>query len=122
MLTPVIILNNSPARRIVPAVGAPKFSFPGLALAYAISWGIVSTGSDGVTETRVWDAKNARDRHNIADEIEIEFVEKCRTDRVRGDDIEERVAVRRCSHRRLGPDIATCAGSSLDNELLTEPV
>jgi hypothetical protein len=33
MLTPVIILNNSPERRTVPAVGAPKFNFPGLALA-----------------------------------------------------------------------------------------
>src|SRR5258708_20091148 len=52
VLTRGIILSSLPARRIVPAVGAPKFSFPGLALAYAISCGIVSTGSDGVTETR----------------------------------------------------------------------
>src|SRR5215472_10877712 len=51
MLTPAIILNSSPARRSVPAVGAPKLSFPGLAFACAMSCGIVSTGSDGATET-----------------------------------------------------------------------
>jgi hypothetical protein len=70
----------------------------------------------------VWNAKDARDRRNVADEIEIELVEKCRTDRVCGNDIEERVSVRRCPHRRLGADIATCAGSILDYEMLTEPV
>ena len=32
---------------------------------------------------QIRDADNARDRRNIADEIEIELVEKCRTDRVR---------------------------------------
>jgi hypothetical protein len=52
MLTPVIILNSSPERGTVPAVGAPKFSFPGLALAWVMSCGIVSTGSDRLTETR----------------------------------------------------------------------
>ena len=65
---------------------------------------------------------NASDWRGVADEIEIELVEKCRTDRVRGNDIEERVSVRRCPHRRLGADIAACAGSIFDNELLTEPV
>ncbi len=33
MLTPDIILNNSPESWTVPPFGAPKFSFPGLALA-----------------------------------------------------------------------------------------
>jgi hypothetical protein len=58
----------------------------------------------------------------FVEEIEVELVEKCRTDGVRGDDIEERVAVRGCPHRRLGADIATCTGPVLDDELLTEPV
>src|SRR5215471_7031324 len=116
MLTPAIILNNSPARRIVPAVGPPKFSFPGLALAIRLDRERRSYRNE------VWDAKDARDRRNVADEAEIELVEKCRTDRVRGNDIEERVSVRRCPHRRLGADIAACAGSIFDNELLTEPV
>src|SRR6516225_12310189 len=78
----------------------------------------------GATElpNEVWDAKDARDRRNVADEIEIELVEKCRTDRVRGNDIEERVAVRRCPHRSFGADIAACARSILDDEPLTEPI
>jgi len=35
---------------------------------------------------------NVSDWRGVADEIEIELVEKCRTDRVRGNDIEERAA------------------------------
>src|SRR5262249_3497474 len=121
MLTPVIILNNSPARRIVPAVGAPKFSFPGL-VGKCDQLGNRFDRERRSYRNEVWARKDARDRRNVADEAEIELVEKCRTDRVRGNDIEERVSVRRCPHRRLGADIAACAGSILDNELLTEPV
>src|SRR5215469_6192228 len=55
------------------------------------------------------------------EEIEVELVEKRRTGCVRGDDIEERIAVRGCPHRRLGADIATRTGPVLDDELLTEP-
>ena len=65
---------------------------------------------------------NVSDWRGVADEIEIELVEKCRTDRVRGNDIEERVAVRRCPHRSFGADFAACTGSILDDEPLTEPI
>src|SRR5438445_13855575 len=49
---PAITLNNSPARWLeVPAPGDSTLILPGLALAYAISSGIVLTGSDGCTVT-----------------------------------------------------------------------
>jgi hypothetical protein len=87
-----------------------------------MSCGIVSTGSDGVIETTFGTRVMPPDRRNVVEEIEVELVEKCRTDCVRGDDIEERIAVRGCPHRRLGADIATCTGPVLDDELLTEPL
>ena len=52
MLTPAISLNSSPAMWMpVPTPAEAKFSLPGLALACAISSGMVLTGSAGLTTT-----------------------------------------------------------------------
>ena len=67
-------------------------------------------------------ADDARDRRDVADEIEIELVVERRVDRVRRTDQEERVAVRRRTHDRLGGDIATGARPVLDDEWLAEPL
>ena len=67
-------------------------------------------------------AADARDRRDVADEIEIELVVERRVDRVRRSDQEERVAVRRRAHDRLGADIAAGARPVLDDELLAEPL
>ena len=67
-------------------------------------------------------ADQARDRRDVANEIEIEFVVKRRIDRVRRTDQEQRVAVRSRAHDRLGGDIAACARPVLDDELLAEPL
>ena len=67
-------------------------------------------------------ADEARDRRDVADEIEIEFVVERRIDRVRRTDQEERVAVRRRAHDRLGGDIAAGARPVLDDEWLAEPL
>ena len=67
-------------------------------------------------------ADDARDRRDVADEIEIELVVERRVDRVRSRDQEERVAVGGRTHDRLGADIAAGARPVLDDEWLAEPL
>src|ERR1700746_4147026 len=67
-------------------------------------------------------AVNACDRRDVADEIETELVIERGVDGVPTADDEQRVAVRRCAHARLGADIAAAARSGLDDELLAEPL
>ena len=67
-------------------------------------------------------ADDARDRRDVADEIEIELVVERRVDRVGERDQEQRVAVRRRAHDRLGADIAAGARPVLDDEWLAEPL
>ena len=64
---------------------------------------------------------DACDRGDVADEIEVEpFVER-RVDRVVRGNHEERIAVGRRAHDRLGGDIAG-ARPVVDDEWLTEPI
>src|SRR6266852_5309560 len=93
MSIPVIILNSSPA-----------------------IWGGVPFPADaGLTG----DAGNRRD---VADKIEIEpFVER-RVDRIRCANHEERMAVGRRTHDRLGCDIGPRARPVVDDEWLAEPL
>src|SRR5262252_1271301 len=65
---------------------------------------------------------NACDRRDVADEIETELVIECGVDGVPTADYEQRVAVRRCAHDRLGANIAARAWSILDDERWTEPL
>ena len=67
-------------------------------------------------------ADDARDRRDIADEIEIELVVERRVDRVRCADQKKRIAVRRRTHDRLGGDVAAGARPVLDDEWLAEPL
>src|SRR5262249_725378 len=120
MLTPVIILNSSPESWTVPPFAAPKFNFPGLALAWAMSSEIVITESDGLIATRFGTPDDAGNRRNVAAEIEIEFRKDRRGDGVRCRDIEQRIAVGSRPHGRLGADVGTRAGPVFDDELLTE--
>ncbi len=67
-------------------------------------------------------AHDARDRRDVGNEIEIELVvERC-VDRVRRSHQQQRIAVRRRAHDRLGPDIAAGARPVLDDEWLAEPL
>jgi hypothetical protein len=63
----------------------------------------------------------AGDRHNIAQEIVVEFFIKRRVDRIRRRDQQQRVAIGRRAHRGLGADVAAGAGPALDNECLAKP-
>src|SRR5262252_7014394 len=65
---------------------------------------------------------NAGDRRDVADEIETKLVIERGVDGIPTADHEQRVAVRRCAHDRIGADIAAAARSVLDDKLLTEPL
>src|SRR5215831_2582550 len=63
---------------------------------------------------------NARDRRDVADEVEIQLVVERLVDCGRGTERKQRIAIRRCTHDGLGADIAACARSVLDEEWLSE--
>ena len=84
--------------------------------------GTVLAGTDGFTTMTMGHSDDARDRRDVADEIEVELVVERRVDRVRRTDQEQRVAVRRRAHDRLGADIAAGARPVLDDELLAKPL
>src|SRR6516165_2991456 len=65
---------------------------------------------------------NARDRHDVADEIEIELVVEGGVDRVHSNASEKRIAVGGRTYNGLGGDIAGGTRSVLDDELLAEPL
>src|SRR5262245_56119459 len=67
-------------------------------------------------------ASNARDRRDVADEIEIELVVEGGVDRVHSNASEKRIAVRGRTYNGLGGDIAGSSWSVLDDELLVEPL
>ena len=64
-------------------------------------------------------AANARDRRNIADEIEIE---ERRVDRVRNRYPKERITVGKRSNDRFSADVRGSARPVLDDEWLGEPL
>src|SRR5215475_4640509 len=65
---------------------------------------------------------SARDRRNVADEIEIELLVKRRITRVRKTNQEKRVAISGRIHDGLGGDVGTRTGPVLDDELLAGPL
>src|SRR6516164_5918906 len=65
-------------------------------------------------------ANDARDRRDVADEIEVELFVERRVDRVVPPDHEQRVAVGRRTYNRLGADIAAATRPVVDNKLLAE--
>ena len=82
-----------------------KLILPGLALAYAINAGTVFAGNDGLTSMMWGVERDARDRRNVADEIEIELVVERRVDGICRNDLEQSVAVGGCPDDRLSSDI-----------------
>jgi hypothetical protein len=65
---------------------------------------------------------DARDRPDVADQIEIEFVIECRVDRVCRADQEECVTVGGSARDRLHTDIAASTPPVLDDEWLAQPL
>src|SRR5262245_2596933 len=63
---------------------------------------------------------DARDRRDVADEIEVELVVERRADRMCGKDKQQCMAVSRRTYNRLGRDIRTLARPVLDDEWLAE--
>src|SRR5262245_42692298 len=83
--------------------------------------GTVLTGTDGLI-SMTGHAHNARNRRNVAHEIEIELVVKCRCDRAGRARQQDRVAVGGRAYDRLGTDIAAGTRPILDHERLAEPL
>ncbi len=67
-------------------------------------------------------AVDGADRRDVTDEIVVGPVIKRRVDRVRCVSHQERIAVGRRVHDRLGADIAAGARAVVDDELVTELV
>src|SRR6266516_7468652 len=67
-------------------------------------------------------ADDAGDGGDVAEKNEIEFVVESRVDRVRRTCDEERIAVRRRPHDRLGSDIVAATRAVFYDELLAEPL
>src|SRR5258707_1193742 len=68
----------------------------------------------------LWLANDARDRRDIAHEIEFEVLVKSRVDRSRGGDHEKGVAVRWRAYDHFGAEVASGSWSILDHEGLSE--
>jgi hypothetical protein len=67
-------------------------------------------------------ARNAGNRRDIVEEIELEIVVERRVDCIGEADEQQRVTVGGRTHDRLGGHIGPGARSVLDDELLTEPI
>ena len=93
-------------------------TFPGLA--FSVSYELRDRfGRNGWNDHHDLGATgNARNRSDIADEIEVELLVKRRITRVRKTNQEKRVAIRGRIHDGLGGDVGTCTRPVLDDELL----
>src|SRR5262245_32199603 len=66
--------------------------------------------------------RDATDRCDVSHEIEAEICVERGVDRIRGANLQKRIAIGGCLHDRLGGDSAGSARSVLDYELLAQPV
>src|SRR5258707_11182063 len=66
--------------------------------------------------------RDAADRCDVSHEIEAEICVERGVDRIRGANLQKRIAIGGCLHDRLGGDGAGSARSVLDYELLAQPV
>ena len=69
-----------------------------------------------------WRADYARDRCDVADEIEVKFLIQRRVDRGRRGGKQERITIRRRTNDCLGANIGPRAGSVFNDERLPEPL
>src|SRR3954454_2153892 len=83
--------------------------------------GSVLAGTEGCT-TMTRATHEARDRRDVTEEIETEFLVQRRIDGVWRTNQEQRVAVGRRVHDRLGGDVAAGAQPVFDDEWLAEPL
>jgi hypothetical protein len=69
----------------------------------------------------IWKAHDGGNWLNVADEIEIELVIKCRIDCVHRGDPKKRLTIGGRTHDRLGRNIGARAWSIFNDELLAKP-
>ena len=121
MSTPVIILNNSPAMCGAAAAGRGHVDLSRIGLGVNDEFGKRLCEDRRVDQHHHRHADDAGDRRDVAHEIEVQFFVERGVDRVR-DRWQQRVAIGRGVHDRLGADIAAGAGAVLDHEGLPETV
>src|SRR5262245_57533081 len=92
----------------------------GLGIGNELGNGLGGDGSSYDHDSR--QARNAHDRHDIADKIEVEFVIERRIYCVRRASPKERVSVSWRAHDRFGTDVGASAWAILDDEWLAEPL
>ena len=93
---------------------------PGLARACAMKASMLVDRERRVHHQHADAAHGAGDRHDVAQEIELQIVVERGAGGVGHADGEQRVAVGRGAHDRLGADVAARAGTVLDHERLAE--
>ena len=67
-------------------------------------------------------ARGAGDRRDVAQEVEVQVLVERVVDGVCRHPLQQRVAVRRGLHHRLGPDVAAGARAVLDQDRLADPL
>ena len=121
MSTPAIILNNLAGHvRRGPVADRRHVDLAWVGLGIGNEFGNCLGRHRWIHHHDEGHADDARDRRDVANEIEIKIVVERRTDRCRRADHEQRIAVRLRIHDRLGSNIAAGTWPILDHEGLTE--
>ena len=84
--------------------------------------GTVLAGTDGLISMTNGARIDARDRCDVADEIEVKFLIQRRVDRGRRGGKQERITIRRRTNDCLGANIGPRAGSIFNDERLAKPL
>jgi tetrahydromethanopterin S-methyltransferase subunit G len=123
MSTPAIILNSSPKTWDGALVAArAHVDLAGMGLGIGDEFRDRRRRDRRMHQHHGGFAAETRDRHDVADEVEIERLVERRVDEIRRRDQQQRVAVGRRVHHRFGRDVGAGAGAVLDGELLAEPL
>src|SRR5258707_9120237 len=96
-----------------------KAELPGIGLEVGDELGSSADRNRWIYLQDKWGAAEARDRRDIADQIETELVKERGVDRVCCNDQKQRIAIGRGTHDCLGGDIAGGPGAGFNDEWLT---
>jgi hypothetical protein len=90
---------------------------PGLALAVGDELGNCFSRNRWVHGQNEWSTDNARDRRDVANEIETQIFIERRIDGISAGGTKERITIRKCFHNEFGTDIARRTRAVIDNDL-----
>ena len=102
--------------------GRPHVDLAGIGLGIGDELGNGFRRKRGIDDHHIVGLHRARDRCDVADEIELEILIDRRVPRVRCGSFKQRIAIGTCPHDRFGGEVASGAGAVFDDELLAEPL